>query len=449
MVTADAYEAYTAKNLRALKELLDNPGTRPVLFLGCGITKRYLGAPSWLELLAKVASHIGIPNDRFNFLSQRVDNDPASLGSELVDPVHEWAWAAGKNYFPPTYFSATTDKALFLKFIVGEILKDFGKVPDKHALQDETDLLRKARPHAIVTTNFDTLVEELYPDYELVVGERIIPMSMSIMGEIYKIHGSVSDPSSLVLTGKDYDRFRHKRRYISSKLMTYFAEYPVIIMGYGLGDPNVNAIISDLGEAMQEKGGLLDNVYYIEWVPDVLALPSLKEEHAIPGEEGSHSALRVKTIVTSDFGWLLTGLADVSSPVPMNTKVLRHLAARVVDLVRVDVPKNPVELDYKKIESLTDDQEQLAMVLGIGNVTNPNIGYPYVLTQVGQKLGYPGWHGAKKLCKIANETLGFDIQAGDNEYHMAFKTGTKNAYTSKYSKSFVELLREFQEQDED
>lgn len=70
--------------------------------------------------------------------------------------------------------------------------------------------------------------------------------------------------------------------------------------------------------------------------------------------------------------------------------------------------------------------------------------YPYVLTQVGVMLGYPGWHGAKKLCKIANEKLGYDIQKSDNDYHMAFKSGTKDTVTSKYSKAFVELLRSFQ-----
>ena len=217
-------------------------------------------------------------------------------------------------------------------------------------------------------------------------------------------------------------------------------------MGYGLGDENVNAIISDLGEAMQEKGGLLDNVYYVEWVPEVLKLSGLKEEHAIPGEVGSHSSLRVKTIVTSDFKWLLSGLADLTSPIPMNTKILRHLAARVIDLMRVDVPKNAVELDYAKIEALSDDKEKLAMVLGIGNITNPNIGYPYVLTQIGQSLGYPGWHGAKKLCKIANDKIGYDLQKSDNDYHMAFKSGTKDVVTSKYSKELLELLKNIRDE---
>jgi hypothetical protein len=245
-----------------------------------------------------------------------------------------------------------------------------------------------------------------------------------------------------VLTQADYERFVLKRRYISSKMMTYFAEYPVFIIGYGLGDPNVNAVMSDLGEAMKDKGGLLDNIYYVEWVPDVSSVPHLKEEHVVPVEPGL-PPLRVKTIVTSDFEWLFRVLADFASPVAVNTKVLRHLAARVIDLVRVDVPKNNVELDYQKIESLTDKPGELAMVLGISNVSNPNLNLPYILTQVAFKLGYSYWSYAMELLKKANETLGYDIRASDNEYHLAFKSGTK-AVTHKYSEDLVDLLKQMQ-----
>lgn len=444
MVKKAEFEAYQARNRTNMRELLSGTGTRPVLFLGSGITRRFLGAPSWPELLVAIAEKIGIVGDQYNFLAQKVGNNPAMIGSLLVDPAHEWAWGDGKSEFPPEYFTASVEKSVFLKHLVAQHLKSFGPLPAKHPLSVETDLLKKTAPHAIITTNFDGLAAELFPDYELVVGEQIIPMSMSIMGELYQIHGSVADPSSLVLTQSDYERFMKKRRYISSKMMTYFAEYPVFILGYGLGDANVNAIISDLGEAMKDKGGLLDNVYYVEWVPDVLALTHLKEEHVVPSEPGT-LPLRVRTIVTSDFEWVLRTLADMASPVPVNTKVLRHLAARVVDLVRTDVPKNKVEIDYTKIEKLSDDTKELAMVLGISNVSNPNLDYPYILTQVAQKLGYNYWAHAHKLLLAANKKLGYDIKSTDNEYHMAFKSGLK-LITHKYSEKLVDLLRELQEQ---
>jgi hypothetical protein len=438
VVTKDEFEAYKVKILAGLKELLNSTGTRPVLFAGCGISRRYLGAPSWIELLREVAQLAGIDDEAFNFLSQKANNDPGIIGSLLVDPVHEWAWAKGKNDFPADYYQAGFDKSIFLKHLAAEHLKSFNKFADDAGSKAELDLLKRCSPHAVITTNFDTVLENIYEDFEVVLGERIIPMSMSIVGELYKIHGSVSDPSTLVLTHEDYDRFARKRKYISSKMMTYFAEYPVIIVGYGLGDSNVNSIIADLGEAMREKGGLLENVYYVEWVPDVLALPQLKEEHVVPGD--GTSPLRLRAVVTSDLDWFLRGLADVTSPVPVNLKVLRHLASRVVDLVRHDVAKNNVELDYQKIEHLTDDKGALGMLLGISNITNPNVGYPYLLSQVAKKLGYDYWGSLTGLIAQANEQLGYDIKKSDNDYHFAFKSGSKSE-TRKYSEKMVELLK--------
>ena len=277
------------------------------------------------------------------------------------------------------------------------------------------------------------------------VGEKIIPMSMNIMGEIYKIHGTINDPGSLVLTEDDYKRFSTKRRYISAKMMTYFAEYPVFIIGYGLGDKNVNGIISDLGEALKDKGGVLDNVCYIEWVEDVSDLASLKEEHVIAVDNGALPPLRIKTIVTSDLGWILKALCDFSSPYPVNTKVLRQLASRVVDLVRVDVPRSQVELNYSHIEKLTDDPKELAMVLGIGNVSSPNLQHPYILTQVGQMLGYSGWNSVHKLMPLINEVAAMDIKASDNEFHIAVMTGKKTK-VHKYSERFVALARDVKAQ---
>ena len=87
MVTKDEYEAYKTKVLVGLKELLNSTGTRPVLFAGAGISRRYLGAPSWLELLRKVAQIAGIDDEAFNFLSQKANNDPGTIGSLLVETV--------------------------------------------------------------------------------------------------------------------------------------------------------------------------------------------------------------------------------------------------------------------------------------------------------------------------------------------------------------------------
>ncbi len=46
-------------------------------------------------------------------------------------------------------------------------------------------------------------------------------------------------PLSLVLTQGDYEAFETDKKYLSAKLLTYFAEHPLLFIGYGANDPNI------------------------------------------------------------------------------------------------------------------------------------------------------------------------------------------------------------------
>lgn len=442
MVSQVDYDAYQAKNHDLIKQLLADMGCRPVLFVGSGLTKRYLNGPDWTGLLREIGARAGIDDDRFNFLAQKGDNNPIKIGSLLSDDIHTWAFGTGRNQFPKEYFEAGVDKDIFIKHmacsVMGDLMPNLDHLPAN--LAEEVEAFKLIGPHAVITTNFDGFLESCFQDFELIVGEKIIPFSLNIVGEMYKIHGSSTDPHSLVLTEPDYDRFMKKRRYISSKMMTYFAEYPVFLFGYGLNDSNVNAILADLGEALKEKGGLLENVFLVKRISDLDKLTSLQEEHAVAGVDGS-APLRIRTILTKDFNWIYKALGDTANPVPIPIGTLRHLAARVVELVRVDVPKNKVEVDFDQVKRLTGDSSELASVLGIGNVESANLQYPYSLTELGKNLGYAGWHKANDLVKLANAELGYDIKSTDNEFHMAFKVGQQGTPFHKYSEAAFDLLK--------
>lgn len=441
MVAQADYETYKAKNLDLIRSTIDDMGCRPVLFVGSGMTKRYLGGPDWLGLLREVSRRAGLSDDRFNFLAQKGNNNPIQIGSLVSEEIHAWAFAAGRNQFPAEYFEAGIDKDAFVKFLACEVMNEL--LPNLDGLtgdlKTELGSFKKIGPHAIITTNFDAFLEICFPDYELVVGEKIIPFSLNITGELYKIHGTAEDPFSLVLTAPDYERFMKKRRYISSKMMTYFAEFPVFIFGYGLNDDNVNSILSDLGEALKEKGGLLENVFLVKRIQDLGALPNLQEEHAVAMRDGSSPVLRIRTILTTDFEWIYSALGDTANPLPIPVKTLRHLAARVVELVRVDVPRSKIEIDFAHVEKLSENPEALAQVLGISNVQNANIQYPYSPTKLGRKLGFQTWHRANKLIGIFNERIGYDIRTSDNEYHWLAKVGDKTEF-HKYSEKLADEL---------
>ncbi len=108
-------------------------------------------------------------------------------------------------------------------------------------------------------------LEVILEGYESIRGQTILKYNTNSFGEIYHIHGDIADPSSIVFSQKDYDEWQQKKKYVSAKLLTYFAEHPIFIFGYGLHDPNVLSILNDIGEILANDEGLIQNVYQVIW----------------------------------------------------------------------------------------------------------------------------------------------------------------------------------------
>jgi len=126
--------------------------------------------------------------------------------------------------------------------------------------------MKTISPYAIITTNYDSLIESIFsePNYVTIIGQQILKNNVFSTGEIFKIHGSVTDPRTLVLTHNDYEMFRQKQKYLSAKLLTYFAEHPLLFIGYSANDPNIQAILSDIDELISPDGSLIPNIYMLE-----------------------------------------------------------------------------------------------------------------------------------------------------------------------------------------
>lgn len=136
---------------------------------------------------------------------------------------------------------------------------------------EEIALLRQLGKRSIsgvITTNYDTLLEKIYPEYAVYVGqEELLFNNISGIGEIYKIHGSITNPNSLVLTSLDYAEFEQNASYLIAKLLTIFLEYPVIFMGYSLSDRNIRNIFKTISNCLtQEKlDQLKDRFIFVEY----------------------------------------------------------------------------------------------------------------------------------------------------------------------------------------
>lgn len=445
MVSAVDYKRYIEKSDVLIRDMLDQLECQPIFFIGSGLSKRYIGTPSWIELLSSIATFIGLSSQEFSYIQQRFNRSPLEIADHLENLAFEWAWKGKPKIFPTEYFGDTVDRSIFLKRIACQIVLDTKNVTFLDKNRDELALFRSTNPHAIITTNYDDLIETIFDGYEPVVGDRVIKYNLNLVGEVFKIHGSVEEPSSIVINSKDYDQYRIRKKYISAKLLTYLTEHPVFIFGYGFGDSNVTEIIEDVGEIIGHNG-FIENIFYVKWVDDVEPLTSLAEEYVVGNQESQY---RVRAITTSDLSWIFRSISQERPMNPVNTKVLRSLAARTYNLIRSDIPRHKVEVDYNILESIVDKDEELSKLLGIVPSNNSNMTHPFTITQLGRQLGYPGWHGARRLIERVNRDKGINLLATDNQYHCSVKTGDKSK-TSKYSKLMVGLLKKVQaEQDYD
>ena len=85
----------------------------------------------------------------------------------------------------------------------------------------------------VITTNYDTFLEEHFEGYTNYIGQNQLAFSV-IQGiaEIYKIHGSIEKPDTIVINEQDYVKFEKHSAYLAAKLMTIFMEFPIIFIGY-------------------------------------------------------------------------------------------------------------------------------------------------------------------------------------------------------------------------
>lgn len=440
------YKQYQEEVCADIAEVLANAECQPILFVGSGFSKRYAGGPNWEELLAMLAEACPLIDKDFAYYKQ-AHVSLQKIGSVFTDLYREWAWTKGKAEFPAEYFNANVPADIFIKHKIAEILGGLG--PNAKGsygsaeLNAEIEALKNISAHAIVTTNYDEVIEPLFPDYERVIGQQILRQGYLSIGEIFKIHGCRSQPESIVFNEADYQRFEEDHKYLSAKLLTYFIEHPLVFIGYRAEDPNIKAILYDVDRMVGAEFQLVPNIYIVEWNDKL-------DEKSYPARDKVISIapdinIRIKSISASSFEWVFKAFGQAGNLEKINTKLLRALMARSVELVRSNIPKKHVEIDFEQLQHAVETGETFAKLFGVTSISNPsqvNLDYKYALTGVGQQLGFKTWHKADDLIRVLYEQSGFDMKATDNKYHIALKLGHMSSQlTHKYTDAAVDLLR--------
>ncbi|WP_122454547.1 SIR2 family protein [Pseudomonas viridiflava] len=439
------YEKYKDDVTDDIKTCIEAMGCQPILFVGSGLTKRYLDGPNWEELLHSLSEICPEIDKKFAYYLQRYPN-LVDIGTVFSEKFNDWAWSGGEDQFPADLFGSGNESDIYFKYTVCEVFK---RLLNETATtgNEEIELLKKIHPHSIITTNYDCLLESIFPKFTPVIGQQILYANHSSIGEIFKIHGCASDARSIVITREDYDNFLKKKKYLSAKMLAFFAEHPLIFIGYSAEDPNVRAILSDIDEILSESGALIPNIYHLEW--------SRKEVSDYPRRErlisvSENKSIRIKSIVAHDYSWVYKAFGANQALENVNPKLLRALLARTYELVRSDIPKNPIQVDYTVLANVSESDGALAKLYGIANTSDGlafNVNFPHTPSTLGVSLGFKGWHDANKLLEILKNTTGVDIKSFDNKYHCAVMNGSE-VQAHRYSNLLRQLLEKIKNGDE-
>ena len=241
---------------QTLEDLIKSFPTTPFLFVGSGLTRRYLNLPDWGELLQHFTSRLSSDPFKFRELMNEADGDKAKVGSLIAQEF-------SRRWFKDSSFRSKSAEVLALvkndvspfKAELAEYIKTNSTIVKEY--EKEVELLKQLTVFNIsgfITTNYDAFLEKIAPKYKVYTSqEELIFSTIHGVAEIFKIHGSVDNPSSIIITAEDYAAFDAKSSYLAAKLTTIFVEYPIIFIGYSLSDPNIRKILSSIARGLTDK----------------------------------------------------------------------------------------------------------------------------------------------------------------------------------------------------
>ena len=194
---------------------------RLVPFIGAGVSMS-AGLPSWTGLVDRLLGDHPEPVDRREFGGLDILDQ-----AEILERRHD-------------------DRAAFAAAVVRHTTATrYGVAPA---------LLSGLPCREAVTLNYD----ELYEMAGDALGRRtaILPGESAEAGQrwLLKLHGTVRDPASIVLTRRDYLDFRSGRDALAALAKAVFLTRHLLFVGFGLTDDHFHEVVHDV-RAVRRSGG--------------------------------------------------------------------------------------------------------------------------------------------------------------------------------------------------
>lgn len=170
--------------MKELEEILAARTAAPFLFVGSGFSRRYLGLETWSELLKRFCQDV----QEYGYYATS-SNGNLPRAASLIAKDFNAAWWKLPKYEESRNQNRDQmkgeDSALKLEisnYLSAIDLKRVGA----EMYEKEIDLLKGLYVDGIITTNWDLLLEELFPDYRVFIGqEQLLFANPQSIAEIY------------------------------------------------------------------------------------------------------------------------------------------------------------------------------------------------------------------------------------------------------------------------
>lgn len=340
-----------------LIEIFKKRGAGPFLFVGSGFSRRYLGLENWRGLLERFC----VAGKPFEYYLATANGCLPKVATMLAKDFNEYWWKASEyKASVKRNKSKITDITSALRIEICNYLKELDQSKAKEsAFSCEVELLSDLNVDGVITTNWDHFIEQLFPDYKVYIGqEELLFANPQEIGEIYKIHGCATQPSSIILTDEDYIIFNKKNTYLASKLITIFVEHPIVFIGYSISDPNISSLLTSISTCIGSNNieQLRKNLIFVQRLANEEE-PNMSDTYmTIDGVQ-----IPLVLVKTNDYTQVYEAIAATKRKIP--ARVLRYCKEQLYELVQSSEPQKKIcVVDIDEIES----KEDVEFLVGIG-----------------------------------------------------------------------------------
>lgn len=341
-----------------IKEFISNFRNHPVLFIGTGMSLRYLeNSFTWDGLLKYICNEFSENDEHYlDIKSRHYENNTYLYDSIATDIEQEFnaflqtpEQRNGKFKDINDYFYAQMANNINISRFKIYISKLFNQLKFKDSVSNEISSLKRARKNisSIITTNYDQMIETLF-DFKPLIGNDILLSNP--YGSVYKIHGCVSEPQKIIITSEDYDLFNRKYELIRAQLLSLFIHNPIIFIGYNIGDSNIKDILKTIFTYVDpntpEAEKIRSNFLLIEYEKGSGNMNVT--EHDIVLED--IATIRINKIKTDDFISIYEAIGDLQLPVSaMDVRKVQNIVKEIYagGDIKVSITEDLDKIDNK------------------------------------------------------------------------------------------------------